>query len=431
MPDRLGEICTLQGGFAFKSKDFCSDGVPVVKIADVTGGTSMEYHSMQCIPYKIAETAERFRTQESDTLISMTGANVGKVTRVWPGEPMALINQRVGRFVPKEPEKYSKDFIHYLVSSHEAYEFFRNAAYGSAQPNISGKLIESLPLPDLGSNSPTEIGALLRALDDKIELNRKTAATLEAMARALYRSWFVDFDPVAARSEGRAHAHMPPTTAALFPDRFGDDGLPEGWEIAPLSEMCDHVKKTVKPMEAPDQAFLHFSLPAYDAGKMPIAEPGDAIKSNKTFVPHDAILFSRLNPTIPRVWWARTKGSEATPASSTEFFIAKAHDPSETSWLYCALSSDEFREAACARVTGTSNSHQRIPPKALAEIEVIAPSPDVVSAFGELAGPWFEKIHAMASENQNLAALRDTLLPRLMSGELRIGAAREQAEAAL
>lgn len=221
---------------------------------------------------------------------------------------------------------------------------------------------------------------------------------------------------------------MNEATAALFPDRFGDDGLPEGWENSPLSAMCDHVKKTVKPMEAPEGAFLHFSLPAFDAGKMPVAETGIAIKSNKTFVPHNAILFSRLNPTIPRVWWARTEGLDATPASSTEFFIARAHDPSETAWLYCTLSSDEFREAACARVTGTSNSHQRIPPKALAEIGVIAPPPDVVSTFGELAGPWFEKIHAMATENQTLAALRDNLLPKLMSGDLRVGEAREQIE---
>jgi type I restriction enzyme S subunit len=327
----------------------------------------------------------------------------------------------------KPKSDFDVRWLYYAIIHHKLGEIDD----GSPIPSTTraAVYIQDVAIPPI--DEQREIAAVLGALDDKIELNRKTAATLEAMARALYRSWFVDFDPVYAKAEGLAPAHMNAETAALFPDSFGEDGLPEGWEIVPLSEMCEHTKKTVKPMDAPDDAFLHFSLPAFDAGKMPIAEPGAGIKSNKTFVPHNAILFSRLNPTIPRVWWARTKGSDATPASSTEFFIAKAHDQAETSWLYCTLSSDEFREAACARVTGTSNSHQRIPPKALAEIEVIAPSSDVVSAFGDLAGPWFEKVHTMASENQTLAQLRDTLLPRLMSGELRVPAARKQVEEAL
>ena len=161
---------------------------------------------------------------------------------------------------------------------------------------------------------------------------------------------------------------------------------------------------------------------------MPVREAGAAIKSNKAHVPHDAILFSRLNPSIPRVWWAKTDAIDSTPAASTEFFVAAAHDPVETSWLYCLLSSSDFRDEALSRVTGTSNSHQRIPPKALAEIEVIAPQPEIVEAFGELSGLWFEKVHSMAQENQTLAALRDALLPRLMSGELGIREAEKQVE---
>jgi type I restriction enzyme S subunit len=248
------------------------------------------------------------------------------------------------------------------------------------------------------------------------------------MARALYRSWFVDFDPVHAKAQGRAPAHMDPTTAALFPDRFGEDGLPEGWEMSTIGDVCKQVKKTVKPMAAPEAEFLHFSLPAFDASRMPIREFGSAIKSNKAHVPHDAILFSRLNPAIPRVWWAKTERVEGTPAASTEFFVALAHDPVETPWLYSLLSSPDFRDAALSRVTGTSNSHQRVPPKALREIEVVAPSRKIVEAFGVLSGAWFEKVHAMAGENQTLAQLRDTLLPKLMSGELRIREAEKQVE---
>jgi type I restriction enzyme S subunit len=160
----------------------------------------------------------------------------------------------------------------------------------------------------------------------------------------------------------------------------------------------------------------------------PNLEKGTYIKSSKLFVPNDAILFSRLNPYIPRVWWARSDHAGGVPVASTEFFVATAKELSSTPWLYCFLSSPEFLETALARVTGTSNSHQRVTPTALAEIEVATAKAEVTFAFGSMTGPWFEQMHAKKAENQTLAALRDALLPRLMSGELRVGAARELVE---
>jgi type I restriction enzyme S subunit len=250
-----------------------------------------------------------------------------------------------------------------------------------------------------------EIAAILGALDDKIEVNRKASATLEEMARALYRSWFVDFDPVWAKLEGRQPAHMDAATAALFPDSFDNDGLPRGWHFSPMGAVSGQLKQSVKPMDAPNAAFWHYSLPAFDAGASPILENGAAIKSNKLFVPNDAILFSRLNPSTPRVWWARSDIASATPTASTEFYVAIASCLEDTPWLYCLLSSPEFLEQACSRVTGTSNSHQ--------------------AAFSGMTSSWFEKIHAMKAESRTLATVRDTLLQRLMSGELRVGEARE------
>lgn len=331
--------------------------------------------------------------------------------------------------VARAREETDARFVYYVTRS----DTFRKVAISrmegtSGRQRVPWQQIASIQVPDLNPSAREEIGAILGILDDKIELNRKTAATLEAMARALYRSWFVDFDPVHARSQGLAPAHMDEATAGLFPDRFGDDELPEGWGICELSSVCDQNKKTVKPMESPDAPFLHFSLPAFDAGKSPVLVDGASIKSNKAFVPNNAVLFSRLNPRIPRVWWARTSGSGVTPVASTEFFIAVSKRSVDTPWLYCLLSSSEFRGDVLSRVTGTSNSHQRVPPKALAGIQVTSPSENVVEAFGTITGRWFERIQTLAAENETLATLRDTLLPRLMSGELRVREAREQVE---
>lgn len=300
---------------------------------------------------------------------------------------------------------------------------------GAAQPKLNKRTLQTVEIPVPPKNERLGINATLGALDDKIELNRKMAATMEEMARALYQSWFVEFAPVHAKAAGLAPSHMDAQTAGLFPDRFGEDGLPEGWEQSTVSAVCEHVKQTVKPMDQPDQLFHHFSLPAFDTGRVPVLENGQEIKSNKLFVPNNAILFSRLNPSIPRVWWAQTDQEAAIPAASTEFYVAEALHELQTPWLYCLMSSASFRDEALYRVTGTSNSHQRVPPKAFAEIEVIKPTDDLLQAFGKVCGNWFERIHAMSEENQTLAALRDALLPRLMSGELRVGEAKEQVEA--
>ena len=147
---------------------------------------------------------------------------------------------------------------------------------------------------------------------------------------------------------------------------------------------------------------------------------GVEIMSNKLVVPDGAILFSRLNPSIPRVWWARTRPGVFASVGSTEFLVALPQTTGATPFLYSLLVSDEFRSDVIARVTGTSNSHQRVKPGSVLEIEVTSPRAEVVAAFSSLTSPWFEKVASNVEQSRTLAALRDTLLPKLMSGELRV-----------
>lgn len=425
----LGEIAGFKAGNGFpkKHQGSTTGELPFAKVSDMnTGGNELYLRTAEnYISRETAKALKAFIHQPGSTAFAKIGVALTTNRRRLLDREIVLDNNMMS--AAPIVNRVDPRFFYYLLSTLD----FNDISAGSALPYLTASNLKEIEVchPDIPEQR--EIATLLGALDDKIELNRKTAATLEAMARALYRSSFVDFDPVHAKAEGRAPAHMDATSAALSPDRFGEDGLPEGWETKRLEEVCDQVKKTVKPMNAPEAPFHHFSLPAFDAGKIPVRENGVTIKSNKLFVPHDAILFSRLNPTIPRVWWAKTYGSDATPAASTEFFVAIAKRPRETPWLYCLLASSEFRDDALARVTGTSNSHQRVPPKVLADVEIISPEPLIVDAFGQLTESWFERIHAIGRENQTLATLRDALLPRLMSGELRVGAARESVEEAV
>lgn len=320
-------------------------------------------------------------------------------------------------------------FVYYLTRSEEFRDIAISRMEGtSGRQRVSWQQIASIEIPDLRPDEREEIGGILGLLDDKIELSRRMAATLEEMARALYRSWFVDFDPVKAKAEGLTPAFMDEATAALFPDQFGDDGLPEGWGMMPLSSLCVQVKDSIDPRKNTDRMFDHYSLPAFDAGKGPVREHGSAIQSQKLRIPTEAVLFSRLNPTTPRIWWARTSDQVFASVASTEFLVAVSRIKGDMPFLYSLLVSDDFRKNVIARVTGTSNSHQRVKPASVLDIAVVGATEEIRRAYGAVTAQWFERIYEIGIENRTLATLRDTLLPKLMSGELRVGDAREQVE---
>ncbi|MEI4473538.1 restriction endonuclease subunit S [Frigidibacter sp. MR17.24] len=408
-----------------RKDEFSDRGMAFIRAADMADGTVL-FAQAEKIDAVAQRRVRKGIGRPGDVIISHKGT-IGRVARAPMDAPNFVCSPQTTFWRVVDSEKIDRDFLFALLRSPGFQGLFATRAGETDMAgyvSLTSQRELELSLPPIAIQR--EVGRTVRLIDDKIELNRKTAATLEEMARALYRSWFVDFDPVQAKAEGCAPAHMDPATAALFPDSFGDDGLPKGWKIRTVGELCVQTKRTVKPMDAPASSFWHFSLPAFDSGRVPLLEDGAQIKSNKLFVPNDAILFSRLNPMIPRVWWARSDHGRGVPAASTEFFVANAATPEQTPWLYSLLSSEEFREQAVSRVTGTSNSHQRLSASALAEIAVTAPPDELLAAFGTIAGSWFERVHALGSESGILANLRDTLLPRLMSGELRVGEALEQ-----
>jgi len=273
--------------------------------------------------------------------------------------------------------------------------------------------VEVPPLPEQRA-----IAATLGALDDKIELNRKMNATLEAMARALFRDWFVDFGPTRAKMEGRPPT-LSPDLWPLFPARHDAEGKPEGWEVFRLGDLADHHTRTISPSEHPSELFEHFSLPAYDKGQTPALDRGASIKSNKTLIPIDAILLSKLNPEIVRVWLPEAQSGH-TQIASTEFLAYTGKKGVGRGLLFCLFSDDDFRTMLHAMVTGTSKSHQRISPPDLLRREAIVGNTEMFRCFEDAVIPLLDRVLANRSESRTLAQTRDLLLPRLMSGELRV-----------
>ena len=299
------------------------------------------------------------------------------------------------------------------------------AATGSTFPNVSASQIAGISYPDLDVDEQRAIAHVLGTLDDKIELNRRMNETLEAMARALFKSWFVDFEPVRAKMEGRwrrgeAREGLPAELYDMFPDRLVDSELgeiPEGWEVGQFSEIVTRLRDNENPTASPDTIFSHFSIPAYDEGQTPKRELGGSIKSTKSRVLQDTVLISKLNPEIKRVWLVDVAPDERA-ICSTEFLVLKARPPFQSCYVYCLALTPFFRQQIESIVTGTSKSHQRAPANAILSLEAAVPPAQIIEAFQTSASGLLQRSMTLRREARGLAAQRDGLLPGLVSGEV-------------
>ena len=367
----------------------------------------------------------RVEVRDSDVLLNITGDSVARACQVDTRILPARVNQHVA-IVRPDPRKLDAGFLRYLLVCPDTQSRLLSwAGSGGTRSALTKAMIETFDVqaPEEVSEQ-CAIAGVLGTLDDKIELNRRMNETLEAMARALFKSWFVDFDPVRANMEGW-EACLPRDIADLFPDRMVDSELgeiPEGWEVFRLDELTHHHTRSTSPLRSPELEYEHFSIPAYDAGQHPAVELGVAIRSNKTVVPSDAVLLSKLNPRIARVW-VPPDSMGRSQVCSTEFLAFTPKPPANKSLLFALFSDQHFRALLKSLVTGTSKSHQRVPPTALKAQKVLAGSRKSFAVFGEAIDDMLSQILENRSEAATLAALRDALLPQLITGAMRVPAA--------
>ena len=316
-------------------------------------------------------------------------------------------------------------FAYYFLKQFD----FRSYNSGSVQPSLNRNYIHPIPIDVPPVSEQHAIAHILGTLDDKIELNRRMNETLEAMARALFRSWFVDFDPVRAKMEGRDPG-LPKPLADLFPDRLVDSKIgeiPEGWQEASLYELID-----LNPTRALRKGEV---APYLDMANMPTKGHvpdkwfDRPFGSGMRFTNGDTLL-ARITPCLEN---GKTAYIDILPNDrigwgSTEYIVMRPRPPLPNEFAYCLARSSVFREYAIQNMTGTSG-RQRVPAKALSDFPLVAPSEAVAKNFGKLIGPLFTQASANTRESRPLAALRDTLLAKLMSGDIRLREAEKVVEA--
>lgn len=288
-------------------------------------------------------------------------------------------------------------FLFYLMTTFD----FHHYHIGGAQPLMTQDIIGNvnLKLPTLLEQK--KIASILKSLDDKIECNRRINANLEAQAQALFKSWFVDFEPF--------------QSGEFVDSELGP--IPKGWRVGTLDDVVDISKVSINPQKMPSTSFSHYSIPAFDNGMEPETQSGTDILSNKFVIQNKMTLLSKLNPRIKRVWYI--DNIDDNSICSTEFVPYKAKNVECSSFIYCLLNNNQFYDYIMSMVNGATGSHQRFHPEDSLSY-TIPFCEEYAIKFSSIINPKLTIIIKNREESRCLAELRDALLPRLMSGELKV-----------
>lgn len=218
---------------------------------------------------------------------------------------------------------------------------------------------------------------------------------------------------------GMVNDNLEQQAQTLFAELFclqNGDPVPKGWVLTALGNVAVISNKSFNPLKKPETMLEHYSIPAFDETRYPVFELSTEIKSNKFIIDADCFMISKLNPTTKRVW--RPYCMTGNAVCSTEFIVYKAKDRALTDFLYSLIDSVSFSDFMCSHVTGSTGSRQRTIPSDTLQYQFYLPTAEEIAAFSAVVAPMYAQIRVNAMENARLKALRDSLLPRLMSGEI-------------
>ena len=442
---RLGDVCTKIGSGAtprggkevylesgslslIRSQNVYNDGFKRDGIAYITEEQANQLSNVEVLP--------------SDVLLNITGDSVARVCQVPSDVLPARVNQHVAIIRP-DPNKLSARFLRYLLVCPETQSMLLSwAGSGGTRNALTKGMIESLDiLAPANVTDQRAIAHILGTLDDKIELNRRMNETLEAMARALFKSWFVDFGPVRAKMEGRDPG-LPKPLADLFPDRLVDSEIgkiPEGWEVRPLGEQVAVAKglsyKGAGLTTAGRGMPLHNLNSINEGGgykpnglkfysgeykQRHVVHPGDLIATNtEQGFDHLLIGYSAIVPT-----WS---GSKALFSHHIFNIRSQPSSPLSELWLHYAISASWMGGAIRRFSNGTTVN--MLPADAFRLTDIVVPPSELVEVFSEIVGPMLKQQDDAVVFSRTLAALRDALLPKLISGKVRLREAEKVVEA--
>jgi len=423
---QLGDIFDLVNGFAFKGGEFKSSGIPVIKIKNVKPNNLL-LSDLAFVDKDVADKRPDKELKRGDILITMSGNRMDGSRDTWVGKVAYfdipgryMLNQRVGVLRPKKGVEVDRKCCSYFLSSDEFQDFFIAVATSSGgQANLSPSQIlgEKINLPPLAEQK--QIASLLTSLDDRITLLRETNTTLEAIAQALFKSWFVDFDPVHAKMQGRAPEGMDEATAALFPDSIEESELgsvPKGWRVGNLNVLAELNPESWSAKRHPERV-LYVDLANTKAGQI-----DEYIEFSFEDAPSRARRVLRCGDVIVGTVrpgnrsFARIASDVTGLTGSTGFAVLRARKVIDQALVFIAATNDEAIDRLSHLADG--GAYPAVRPEVVGSTPLVVATEEIRNSFGDIANTLFASIGANQERMTQLASLRDTLLPRLISGQI-------------
>lgn len=399
---RLGSLCVEDAGVQtgpfgsqLHQEDYVTAGTPIITVEHL-GDNRITHTNLPRVSEDDRLRLSRYSLQDGDIVFSRVGS-VDRRALVRREEDGWLFSGRCLR-VRVNKERIYPQFLSLFFGLEGFKEHIRRVAVGATMPSINTKILSDIPIyfPPLAEQRA--ITAVLGALDDKIELNRRMNATLEAMARALFQSWFVDFVPVRAKLDERQPVGLDPGTASLFPAFFQETKvgyIPAGWQLGRLADLCNLKRGHDLPTST------------RTAGPIPvISSSGISGTHSETNVLGPGVVTGRYG-TIGKVFYIET---DYWPLNTTLFVDDFKGNPPR--FIFHALGEVNFQNYTDkAAVPGVNRNH-------LHEEPTVFPPMELRQAFAHSVSPLWSQHAANERESRTLAILRDTLLPKLLSGEL-------------
>ncbi|MBP8771820.1 restriction endonuclease subunit S [Aeromonas rivipollensis] len=400
-----GSIKTGPFGTALKASEYADVGVPLISVREIGHGT---FHIDRKTPRICNATLARlpeYILQEGDIVFARKGGI----------ERCALIRKpQSGWFLGSDgirlrpPAACDARFIAYSLQTNAAKDWLLQNSTGSTMASLNQATIGRLPiaLPAIGEQK--RIADVLEAFDDRITLLRETNATLEAVAQALFKSWFVDFDPVHVRARGEQPAGLAPEVAALFPDTFEETALgmvPKGWTVGTLSEICA-ISSGKRPPDRSDELSDECDIPLYGGAGL-MGYTSASLFDTPRIVTGRVGTLGKVHVAYPP-FWASDNVLVLTPADDSIF-------------AFCL----HWVSAIDVHALNRGSTQPLLTQKDLGAQLGVIPFPEVLVQFEATVSPLYKQIRANVQQAQTLATLRDTLLPRLISGQLRLPEAEQ------
>lgn len=381
------EIKTGPFGTQLKASEYVNEGTPVLNVRNL-GFSTVNTEKLEMVGNETLERLSAHKLHTGDIVFGRKGA-VERHAYISENEDGWLQGSDCIRLRVKSNNINARYLSYYFLTPQHRAFMISMCSHGTTMASLNQKIIEmiSVPLPD--RRTQDQIVSILSSFDEKIKNNRKINDNLQQQAELLYHERFETVDR---------------------------DKLPVGWRIVRLGDVATISKKSFNPAKEPEMLLEHYSIPAFDEAHFPVFELSTAIKSNKFIVDDSCFMISKLNPTTKRVWKPYCLTENAV--CSTEFIVYKAKSQEITDFLYSVIDSDSFSDFMCSHVTGSTGSRQRTTPSDTLAFELVLPNAEEIAEYQSIVSPMLEQIKCNAIENDRLKQLRDSLLPKLMSGEI-------------